>query len=139
MEILLFLPVLVLLVLGGLSATEYISDRRHVAYVTDQAARFATGAPPQRGGPRPPAVPPTPDAVAAYVAQISDVPIAAVTVTPDPTVLFPGSEVTVAVTARYDLGPLADLADALAGVVGLDQDLSEDGLDLNSTVTRAKR
>ena len=138
MELVLFLPVLVLLVFGALSATEYVSDRRHISYVTEQAARYAAGAPQDARSPQPPDVRPTPAAVAAYVAEISDLPVTDVTVTPDPTVVFPGNEVTVSVTMHHDLGPIADIADALAGIIGRDQDLSGDGVDLHSSVTRSK-
>ena len=134
----LFLPVLVLLLFVALSLTEYVADRRHLAYVTDQATRFAAGAPQDPTSPRAPGVRPTPDAVAAYVTEISDLPVLEVTVSPDPTLLYPGAEVTVAVAAKHDLGPLADIADALAGVIGREQDLSDEGVELHSTATKLK-
>ena len=137
-ELVLFLPVLILLVFVALAATEYVADRRHVAYVTEQAARFATGAPEEVRSPRPHGTAPTPTAVAAYVEEMSDLPVAEVKVTPDPTLLLHGTPVTVTVTVHHDLGPLADLADALAGLLGRDQDLSGDGIDLHSSVTKPK-
>jgi len=137
-ELALFLPVLILLLFVALSLTEYVADRRHLSYVTEQAARFAAGARQDARSPRAPAARPTPDAVAAYVAEISDLPVVEVTVTPDPTLLYPGAEVTVAVAAHHDLGPLADIADALAGVIGREQDLSGEGVELHSTVTKLK-
>lgn len=138
-ELAVFLPLLSLLLLVALSATEYIADRRHIAYVADQASRFATGAPHERGGAPTTASRPTPEAVAAYVAEIADLPVVEVTVTPDPTLLFPGGAVTIAVTMHHDLGPLADVADALAGLVGRDQNLSDEGIELHTSVTKPKR
>src|SRR5688572_20727937 len=116
-ELVFFTPVLLLLVFVALAATEYLADRRHISYVTDQAARFATGAPADPLSPRPHGTPPTPTAVAAYVQEVSDLPVVEVNVTPDPTLLLNGTPVTVTVTMHHDLGPLADLADALAGLI----------------------
>lgn len=138
-ELAVFLPLLVLLLLVALSVTEYVADRRHVAYVTDQATSFATGAPQERPSAQAAGTPPTPQAVAAYVAQISDLPVVEVTVTPDPTLLYPGAEVTVDVTMHHDLGPLAAIADALAGLVGHDQNLADEGMELHSSVTKPKQ
>ncbi|HUR49438.1 MAG TPA: TadE/TadG family type IV pilus assembly protein [Acidimicrobiales bacterium] len=138
-ELALFTPLLVLLLLAALGVTEYVADRRHLSYVTEQAARFAAGRAPEPGSPRPPGVRPTPEAVAAYVAEISDLPLVEVTVTPDPALLFPGAPVTVGVTLHHDIGPIADIADTLAGLIGHEQDLSEEGIELQSTVTEAKQ
>ena len=132
------MPVLVLAVLVAFSATEYVADRRHLSHVAEQAARFATGAQPSPSVPQPPQAPPTPAAVAGYVEELSDLPVVAGNVTPDPTLLFPGAEVTVEVTVQHDLGPVADVADALAGLFGQDQNLSEEGMHLNSRVTKSK-
>jgi hypothetical protein len=139
MELAIFTPLLVLLLFAALALTEYVADRRHVGYVTEQAARFATGSAQEPRSPRPPGVRPTPEAVAAYVAEISDLPVVEVTVTPDPTRLFPGSEVTVGVTVQHDIGPIAVIADAVAGALGRDQDLSDEGIELHSEVVKPKQ
>lgn len=138
-ELAIFTPLLVLLLFAALAVTEYVSDRRHIAYVAEQAARFATGSAQEPRSPRPPGVQPTPEAVAAYVGEISDLPVVEVTVTPDPTLLFPGSEVTVGITAQHHIGPIAVIADALAGMIGHDQDLSGEGIELHSEVIKLKQ
>lgn len=138
LELALFLPVMALLIALGVGATGMVSDQNHLNQVTETAARFATRAADDPVNPGPYGTRPTPAAVAAYVEEISELPVVEVTVTPDPNLAFPGDDVTVAVTLQHDVGPLGHAANALAGLMGRDPVFPEGEVQMRSAVTMRK-
>ena len=138
LELALFLPVLVLLVGLAVGAVRMVGDQNHLNQVTESAARFATRSAVDPMNPEPYRTRRTPEAVAAYVEELSDLPVLEVSVTPDPTIVYPGSDVTVSVTVHHDAGPLADLANTLVGLIGQDPVFPEGGLQMSSAVTMRK-
>ena len=137
-ELALFLPFMALLLAMAVSTTGLVSDQNHLNHVTETAARFATRADDDPTSPRPHGTPPTAGAVAAYVEEISDLPVVEVTVTPDPTLTYPGGDVTVSVTLQHDAGPLGSVANAVSGLIGRDPVFPEGGMQMRSAVTMRK-
>ena len=137
-ELALFLPMMALLIAMAVSATGLVSNQNHLNHVTETAARFATRAGDDPSNPRPHGTAPTPGAIAAYVEEISDLPVVQVQVTPDPTLTYPGGDVTVSVTLQHDAGPLGSVANAVSGLIGRDPVFPEGGMQLRSAVTMRK-
>lgn len=137
-ELVLFLPVMIILILVAFSATELFWNRRHLDDVTEEAARFATAAADEPRSPRPSGTQPTPEAVAAFVAEISEMPVLDVQVSPNPTHVAPGGEVAVAVTLEHDVGPLAGIVNALNRLIGNDPVFPDGVMQLDSTVSMRK-
>lgn len=137
-ELALFLPVLILLVGLGVGAVRMVGDHNHLNQVTESAARFATRSSVDPMNPVPYSTRRTPEAVAAYVEELSRLPVLEVVVTPDPTIAYPGTDVTVSVTVHHDAGPLADLANAVADLIGQDHTFPEGGVQMRSAVTMRK-
>ena len=137
-ELALFLPMLVLLVAFSVGAVRMVSDQNHLNQVTESAARFATRSSVDPLDPEPYSTVRTPAAVAAYVEELSDLPVLEVVVTPDPMTVYPGADVTVSITVHHDGGPLADAANAVAGLIGQDPVFPEGGRPMSSAVTMRK-
>lgn len=137
-ELALFLPMLVLLVAFSVGAVRMIADQNHLNQVTESAARFATRSSVDPMNPEPYSTARTPAAVAAYVEEMSDLPVLEVVVTPDPTTAYPGTDVTVSITVHHDAGPLAGVANAVAGLIGKDPVFPEGGRPMQSAVTMRK-
>lgn len=134
-ELALFGAILCLLVGASVGALRLVADNNHLNQVTEAATRYAT-----RSSQDPNLIGtyrtrPTAAEVTAYVESISNLPVTAVEVTPDPTTAFPGDEVTVVVTVHHDAGPLADVANSLAGLIGQDPIFPDGGMELRSAVT----
>ena len=138
LELALFLPVMALLIALGVSTTGMVADQNHLNHVTENAARFATRAAGDPSHPGPYGARPTPAAVAAYVEELSELPVLEVSVTPDPALVYPGEDVTVAVTLQHDVGPLGSAANALAGLMGRDPVFPEGEVQMRSAVTMRK-
>lgn len=137
-ELALFLPILVLLVAASVGAVRMVADQNHLNQVTESAARFATRSSVDPMNPEPYSTRRTTAAVVAYVEELSDLPVLAVVVSPDPTLAYPGTDVTVSVTVQHDAGPLADAANAVAGLLGQDPVFPEGGRQMHSAVTMRK-
>ena len=137
-ELAVFLPVFILLVLAAFSATELFWNHRHLDDVTEAAARFATAAPDEFRGPRPAGTQPTPEAVSAFVGEISELPVLDVQVSPNPLHVGPGQEVTVAVTLEHEVGPIAGIVNALNELIGNDPVFPGGVMQLDSTVSKIK-
>ena len=137
-ELALFLPILVLLVAASVGAVRMVADQNHLNQVTESAARFATRSSVDPLNPEPYGTARTAAAVAAYVEELSDLPVLEVVVTPEPTTAYPGTDVTVSITVHHDAGPLADAANAVAGLIGQDPVFPEGGRQMHSAVTMRK-
>lgn len=137
-ELVLFVPLLALLMAMAVSGTTLVADQNHLNQLTETAARYATRASDDPVNPRPHGAAPTTAAVAAYVAEISHLEVVEVTVSPDPTLVPAGSDVTVDVTVQRDGGPLADAANAVAGLFGEGPVFPEGGMQMRSAVTMRK-
>ena len=137
-ELAVSLPVMVLLILLAFSATELFWNKRHLDDVASEAAHFATVASDEPRSPRPSGTRPTPEAVAAFVGEISELPVLEVAVSPDPTTIHPGEEVTVEVVLKHDVGPLATLVNGLNALIGNDPPFPDGAMQLNSVVTAVK-
>ena len=137
-ELALFLPMMALLIAMAVSATSLVSNQNHLNHVTESAARYATRAAGDPANPRPYGTAPTPPAIAAYVDEISDLPVVEVAVSPDPTLTYPGGDVTISVTLQHDAGPLGSVANAVSGLIGRDPVFPEGGMQLRSVATMRK-
>lgn len=137
-ELALFLPMLVLLVAASVGAVRMVADQNHLNQVTESAARFATRSAIDPMNPELYSTRRTTAAVVAYVEQLADLPVLGVVVTPDPTLAYPGDDVTVSVTVQHDAGPLADAANAVAGLLGRAAVFPEGGRQMHSAVTMRK-
>lgn len=137
-ELALFLPLLVLLMAASVGAVRMVADQNHLNQVTETAARYATRSSVDPLHPEPYSTRRTAAQVEAYVEDLSDLPVLEVLVTPDPTLAFPGTDVTVSVTVQHDAGPLADAANAVAGLLGQGPVFPEGGKQMQSAVTMRK-
>ncbi len=137
-ELALFLPMLILLVALSVGAVRMVADQNHLNQVTESAARFATRSSVDPLNPEPYSTARTSASVAAYVEHLSDLPILEVVVSPDPTTAYPGTDVTVSITVHHDAGPLADAANAVAGLIGKGPVFPEGGRPMHSAVTMRK-
>ena len=137
-ELALFLPILILLMAASVGAVRMVADQNHLNQVTETAARYATrsSVDPMDAGPY--TTRRTAAQVAAYVQELSDLPVLEVLVTPDPTLAYPGADVTVSVTVQHDAGPLADAANAVSGLLGQGPVFPEGGKQMRSAVTMRK-
>ncbi len=136
-ELALFLPLLFLLAALSVGAVRMVADQNHLNQVTETAARYATRAAADPGATTYSTRRTTAE-VAAYVEELSDLPVLEVVVTPDPTLAYPGDDVTVAITVQHDAGPMADAANALTGVIGQGPVFPEGGKQMQSAVTMRK-
>ena len=137
-ELALFLPLLVLLAALSVGAVRMVADQNHLNQVTETAARYATRSAADPGSSGPYSTRRTTAEVTAYVESLSDLPVVETLVSPDPTLTFPGDDVTVTITVQHDAGPLADAANALVGLIGQDPVFPEGGMQMRSAVTMRK-
>ena len=134
-ELALMLPVLVFLVMAAVPVASAVIAYVDLNEASEAGARYATAA---HLDPENPAVyrfRPDAAGVEAYVRRVSDVPLESVTVAPDPASSLPGTQVTVTLTHRVSFGPLAGVANGLAGLVGADDPFPGGGVVLQSTAT----
>jgi Flp pilus assembly protein TadG len=132
-ELAIVLPLLVFLAMTAVPVIAMELNYAELNQVSQAGARYATAA---HLDPETPGVyrfRPDTAAVEAYVRRISDLPLDSVTVAPDPASSFPGDQITVTVTYRASLGPLATVANALAGLVRARPPFPEGGTVLTST------
>lgn len=134
-EFALLLPVLVLMAMMAVPVVNTVLGYVDLNEASEAGARYATAA---HLDPENPAVyrfRPDAAAVESYLRRISDVPLESVSITPDPASSLPGTQVTVTITHRVPMGPLARVANFFAGLVGGDPLFPDGGLVLTSTAT----
>jgi Flp pilus assembly protein TadG len=134
-EAALVLPVLVFLVMTATPVVSSVISYIELNEVSEAGARYATAAHLDPENPTVYRFRPDAAGVVAYVRRISDVSLETVTVTPDPASAFPGTQITVTVTHRVSYGPLATVANALAGLVGSEPPFPGGGAVVTSTAT----
>lgn len=134
-EFALMLPVLVLMVMIAVPVVSTVLGYIDLNEASEAGARYATAAHLDPENPGVYRFRPDADAVETYLRRISDVPLESVSVSPDPATALPGTQVTVTVTHRVPMGPLARVANFFAGLVGDDPLFPDGGLVLTSTAT----
>jgi Flp pilus assembly protein TadG len=134
-ELALFLPLLVFLVMTSVPAVSTVISYVELNEVTEAGARYATAAHLDPENPGVYRFRPDAEAVETYMRRISDVTLDSVTVSPDPATAFPGTQITVTVTHHVSFGPVGRAANLLAGLVHADHPFPEGGVVITSTAT----
>jgi Flp pilus assembly protein TadG len=134
-EAALFLPLLVFLVMTAVPVVSSVITYVELNEVSEAGARYATAAHLDPENPTVYRFRPDAAGVVAYMRRISDVSLESVSVSPDPASSFPGTQVTVTVTHRVSFGPLASVANGLAGLVGAEPPFPGGDVVLSSTAT----
>lgn len=134
-ELALVLPVVVFLVMTAVPVAAAVVAYVELNEASEAGARYATAAHLDPENPGVYRFRTDAAGVEAYVRRISDVPLASVTVSPDPSAALPGTQVTLTLTHQVSFGPLATVANALAGLVGADDPFPGGGVVLTSTAS----
>jgi Flp pilus assembly protein TadG len=134
-ELALMLPVVVFLVMTAVPSVAAVIAYVDLSEASEAGARYATAAHLDPENPTVYRFRPDAAGVAAYLRRISEVSLDSVSVTPDPSNALPGTEVTITLTHHVSFGPLARVANALAGLVHADPPFPDGGVVLTSTAT----
>ena len=134
-ELALWLPVLLLLVLAATSVAALVVDYGRATHLSASAARYATrsAVDPERPGDA--RLRPTSAEVDAYVRRVARVDVREVEVSPDPSRSFPGSDITVRIRSHTRLGPLAHAANGVFALLHQSPLFPDGGVDLTTVVT----